>query len=270
MSSPLSSYAALPSPKAGRSASAGSASSAAAGDGTSPHDPFRRTIGPFQLSFLAFFAVCAGPYGIEDAVGAAGALPTLIGALLLPLFWGLPQGLMTAELSNTIDQNGGYILWVNNILGPFWGWMNAWNSAFCNIFDLSLYPVMFACYVEKFVSTLLGSTLPDGVVWALKAFAIVAIMAFNFRGMEVVGFLSVVLTIIMVAPFLVEFVMAAPHVRVEDWGKDASNCDCPLEEKKQVRLFTVVSEYCAVYSVQCAVYSVQCVVCSVQCAVCSV
>ena len=82
---------------------------------------FRRTIGPCQLSFLAFFAVCAGPYGIEDAVGSGGALPTLIAVLTLPLLWGLPQGLMTAELSTVLDENGGYIIWVNNILGPFWG-----------------------------------------------------------------------------------------------------------------------------------------------------
>ncbi len=36
----------------------------------------------------------AGPFGIEEAVAAAGILPTIIALLLLPLIWGLPQALM--------------------------------------------------------------------------------------------------------------------------------------------------------------------------------
>ena len=32
---------------------------------------------------LTFFAVCGGPYGIEETVGAAGARMTLLGLLLL-------------------------------------------------------------------------------------------------------------------------------------------------------------------------------------------
>ena len=70
----------------------------------------RRHLNYVQLGFIAYFAVAAGPFGIEEAVGAAGALPTLLAVVILPITWGLPQALMTAELSTMMDENGGYIL----------------------------------------------------------------------------------------------------------------------------------------------------------------
>jgi len=44
-------------------------------------------------------------------VGTAGPAITLIGLLLLPIVYALPQALMTAELSSMMDENGGYVLW---------------------------------------------------------------------------------------------------------------------------------------------------------------
>ena len=59
-----------------------------------------RTIGAIGLAFIAFVSVCGGPFGIEDAVGAAGPLVTLISLLVLGVFWALPQALMTAGSYN--------------------------------------------------------------------------------------------------------------------------------------------------------------------------
>jgi hypothetical protein len=53
-----------------------------------------RTINHFTLGFIAYFAVAAGPFGVEDAVRAAGAYPVLLAVVLLPFTWGLPQALM--------------------------------------------------------------------------------------------------------------------------------------------------------------------------------
>lgn len=53
-----------------------------------------------------------GPFGIEEAVGAAGPLPVFISLFVLGFFWALPQALMTAELSTIYPENGGYIVWV--------------------------------------------------------------------------------------------------------------------------------------------------------------
>lgn len=58
-------------------------------------DEIPRTIGLLSLAALTFFTISSGPYGLEDAVGAAGALPVLIGILTLSVVWGLPQALVT-------------------------------------------------------------------------------------------------------------------------------------------------------------------------------
>jgi hypothetical protein len=67
-----------------------------------------RTVGVFKLACIAFFTVSAGPYGIEAAVQAAGAFPTLLGILVVAVFAGLPQSLLTAELSTMIPETGGF------------------------------------------------------------------------------------------------------------------------------------------------------------------
>lgn len=57
-----------------------------------------RTINHITLGFIAYFAVAAGPFGVEDAVRAAGAYPVLLAVVLLPFTWGLPQALMVSCL----------------------------------------------------------------------------------------------------------------------------------------------------------------------------
>ena len=56
-----------------------------------------RTINHITLGFIAYFAVAAGPFGVENAVRAAGPYPVLLALVLLPFTWGLPQALMVSE-----------------------------------------------------------------------------------------------------------------------------------------------------------------------------
>jgi len=89
---------------------------------TTPGKPVvpKRTMGAIKLGFVAFVAVCGGvllavriaqppahfsftgPFGIEEAVAAAGILPTLIALLVLPIIWGLPQALMVSEICRNV------------------------------------------------------------------------------------------------------------------------------------------------------------------------
>lgn len=64
------------------------------GDTAKTRPPKARTINYITLGFIAYFAVASGPFGVEDAVRAAGAYPVLIAVVLLPFTWGLPQALM--------------------------------------------------------------------------------------------------------------------------------------------------------------------------------
>lgn len=69
-----------------------------------------RTLNWWKLAALSYVTVAGGPFGMENAVQAAGALPTLIMVGILAVFWAMPQALMTAEMSTAFSVNGGYIV----------------------------------------------------------------------------------------------------------------------------------------------------------------
>ena len=51
------------------------------------------------LVFLIYFEVAGGPFGEEPAVQAAGPLLAILGFLIFPFIWSIPEALITAELS---------------------------------------------------------------------------------------------------------------------------------------------------------------------------
>ena len=55
-------------------------------------------ISMWPLVALIYFEVSGGPYGIEDAVGAAGPLYALLGCFVFPIIWSIPEALVTAEM----------------------------------------------------------------------------------------------------------------------------------------------------------------------------
>ena len=57
-----------------------------------------------ELACITFFSVAGGPYGFEDAVGAAGAKMVMIGLLVVPFLWSIPLALMTSELSSMFPE----------------------------------------------------------------------------------------------------------------------------------------------------------------------
>lgn len=52
----------------------------------------------WALCALIFYEVCGGPFGMEDAVAASSPRITLLGFLILPFLWSIPEALVTAEL----------------------------------------------------------------------------------------------------------------------------------------------------------------------------
>lgn len=58
---------------------------------------------------------------LQDAVSAGGPLLAILGFLILPLIWSVPEALITAELATTFPENSGYVAWVTAAFGPFWG-----------------------------------------------------------------------------------------------------------------------------------------------------
>lgn len=64
------------------------------------------------LVLLIFYGVSGGPFGVEPVVSAAGPFLALMGFLLLPMVWSIPEALVTAELSTTFPEAAGCVAWV--------------------------------------------------------------------------------------------------------------------------------------------------------------
>jgi hypothetical protein len=54
----------------------------------------------------------AAPPPAQDAVRAGGPLLVLLGFIVLPLVWSVPEALITAELATAFPENSGYVAWV--------------------------------------------------------------------------------------------------------------------------------------------------------------
>jgi amino acid transporter len=149
------------------------------------------------LVAATFFMVSGGPYGIEDILGGAGYARALIILLILPLIWSLPTTLMIGELASAIPAEGGFYIWVRRALGPFWGYQEAWLSFAASIFDMAIYPTIFVLYLGKLAPSWTAG--PRAGFWALAVVALCCL--WNLHGAPVVGEGSVLLALLLLAPF---------------------------------------------------------------------
>ena len=167
---------------------------------------------PRRLTLLALVAatycmVAGGPYGLEEVVAKCGYDRTLLLLSALPLLWGLPVTLMIAELASALPKEGGYYAWVGRALGPFWGFQEAWLSLAASVFDMALYPTLFALYVQRLSPALAGQSRA-----ILLGLAVIALCtAWNLLGARPVGEASVGATLLLLLPFAVIVVIAAGH-----------------------------------------------------------
>ncbi len=164
-------------------------------------------MGMVPLIAATYFMVSGGPYGIEDILGGAGFARAIVILLVLPVIWSLPTTLMIGELAGAIPAEGGYYVWVRRAMGSFWGYQESWLSLAASIFDMALYPSIFALYLGA-----LNPALTAGwrdYAWKLAVVALCT--AWNLRGAPEVGEDSVKLGVILLAPFAVFVALGLWH-----------------------------------------------------------
>jgi amino acid transporter len=165
------------------------------------------------LVALIFYEVSGGPFGVEDAVKAGGPLLALLGFIIFPFIWSVPEALVTAELATAFPENGGYVLWISAAFGPFWGFQEGWCKWISGVTDNALYPVLFLDYF-KLALPVFG----HGVFRIIALLVITLSLTFlNYRGLTIVGTTAVVLTIFSLLPFCVLSLLAIPKIRVRRW-----------------------------------------------------
>ncbi|XP_059652987.1 probable polyamine transporter At3g19553 [Cornus florida] len=166
------------------------------------------------LIALIFYEVSGGPFGVEDSVRAGGGpLLSLLGFLIFPLFWSIPEALITAELATSFPENGGYVIWISSAFGPFWGFQEGFWKWFSGVMDNALYPVLFLDYLKHSfpIFNRLVARIP-----ALLGIT-VSLTYLNYRGLHIVGFSAVLLAVFSLCPFVVMALLSIPRIRPQRW-----------------------------------------------------
>jgi len=149
--------------------------------------------------------VAGGPYGLEDIVGKAGSYGgALLILLLMPLLWGGPTALMVGELASSVPKEGGFYAWVRRGMGPFWGYQEAWLSLVGSMFDMAIYPALFAAYMGRMFPQVAGGAWPVVIGCGMIAVCV----GWNLFPARAIGKGSIFLTMLYLSPFLVIVALA--------------------------------------------------------------
>ncbi|MDT8070061.1 MAG: APC family permease [Terriglobia bacterium] len=158
-----------------------------------------RKLTTLTLLGATFFMVSGGPFGLEELIGNAGYLRSIIIILVVPILWALPTTLMVSELSAAIPLDGGYYVWVTRALGPFWGFQEAWLSLASSVFDMALYPTVFVLYASQVFPAL--GTPRNGFI--AGTILILFCTLLNLSGVRKVGVSAVIMGVALLGPFVV-------------------------------------------------------------------
>ncbi|KAJ1296953.1 hypothetical protein BS78_01G340800 [Paspalum vaginatum] len=176
------------------------------------------------LIFIIFFEVAGGPYGAEPAVQSAGPLYALLGFLVFPFIWAIPEALVTAELSTAMPGNGGFVLWADRAFGPLPGsLMGTWKYVAAAI-NAAAFPALCADYLARVVPAVEGGPPRVATIVAFN----VALSVLNCTGLTVVGWTAVALGLASLSPFLLMAGAALPKIRPRRWGGVAPDKDWKL------------------------------------------
>lgn len=154
-----------------------------------------RKVSLLELAAVTYMMVSGGPYGIEELVGSSGYAIAIVVLLIVPLIWSLPVGLMVGELSAAIPCDGGFYLWVRRAIGPFWGFQEAWLSLASSVFDMTAYLALFVLCLSRIWPPALQYSF-----WIGTAIVILSV-SWNLFGAKAVGDGSILMTILLLAPF---------------------------------------------------------------------
>ncbi|KAJ3700018.1 hypothetical protein LUZ61_003723 [Rhynchospora tenuis] len=176
------------------------------------------------LIFLIYFEVAGGPYGAEQSILAAGPLYAIIGFLIFPFLWGVPESLVTAELATALPGNGGFVVWADRAFGPFFGsLMGTWKYLSC-VINIGAYPPLCADYISR--------AYPPAATGTGRSVAIsmtmVLLCLLNYTGLLVVGWGAVVLAVVTLAPFVLITVLAMRMLQPKRWMVQVENKDWRL------------------------------------------
>lgn len=162
-----------------------------------------KTLGNLQLAVIVFYTVSGGPFGMEETIRASGAFYALVGFALFPLIWSVPEALVTAELGSAYPEASGTVAWVEEAFGPFWGWLQGCLTWVSGVTDNAIYPVLFLDYAFQFFRNDDDDDMDPVIRFAILASTCILLTYINYRGMDLVGDMSLTIFFLSMSPFVV-------------------------------------------------------------------
>jgi amino acid transporter len=197
-----------------------------------PEDPFLPhggaggggdKLGFLPLVVLIFYNVSGGPFGVESSVRSAGPMFTLLGFIIAPLCWSVQEAAMTAELATAFPEASGGVAWVETAFGANWGWLTGYLGWVAGATDNAIYPVLFLDYLlQAAVGTTTGGGAAGVGIGRFERFILLGSISIllgyvNWRGLAVVGQLSVTICFVAMSPFLLLTILGLPQIDPARW-----------------------------------------------------
>lgn len=189
----------------------------AAAGGIDPSSSSQRQtkINGFVLAIILFFNASGGPFGVEPSLKAAGNLYAIIGFAAMPILWALPEAVMTYELSTLFPCASGGVRSTEEAFGEVWGLLVGYLGWISGVAYNASLPILFLSYVQhQFLQNISEN-------WALHYGTLVCITVIltfvNYRGLEVVGSVSVLIFFLTMAPFVILVIIGIPKVDTNKW-----------------------------------------------------
>lgn len=151
-----------------------------------------------QLAFMIYGAVCAGAFGVENMVSAAGPGMALITLTLMPFLFSLPVSFAVSELTTMLPLEGGQYRWSRLAFGDFWGFQAGWWAWMTGVVTNGLFAVLFADYLRNWFPAMTGLQH-----WLVCLALIWCMHLLNLRGIQVVGNTAILLSALLLVPFVV-------------------------------------------------------------------
>jgi amino acid transporter len=168
----------------------------------------RRGFSPLKLFATMFVLFCGGPFSLEEIVPLAGPGLFALVLIVMAVIWALPSALITAELISELPVQGGTYQWFRAGLGPFWSFIFTYLEWLAWAVDAVIYPALFAKYLmQPFVddpSLALLAPIWLGMIWGCAWL--------NVRGVKEVGFLSMILTVVILVPVIAMIALSVPQM----------------------------------------------------------
>lgn len=190
-----------------------------------PHDGGK--LGTVLLACVVFYNVSGGPFGIEETIRSAGNLYSILGFLLMPIVWSVPEAIVTAELGSAFPEPAGGVAWVQEAFGERAAWFSGYLSWVAGATDNAIYPVLFLDYlVQTFFpesNNLFGSSTWSRFIFVSLTTA--ALGYVNWRGLKIVGSLSLVIGCIALSPFVVLLCVGVFKINPGRWMETSPGVD---------------------------------------------